>query len=79
MAKRFVKREKSSGRLYIKHDGYVAYAPYHSRADDYQQVWASHPAGQHIVVRFEPRSKDYELWEIDHCYIAGNGDKTLLF
>lgn len=68
MAKRFVKRDVHG--LYIKHDGYVAYAPVNSRADDYQQVWASHPAGSSIVVRFEPRSKDYELWEIDRCYIA---------
>lgn len=65
MTTRYVARDLN-GRLNVRVDGCIAYAPHNTRVDDYQKVWVNHPPGDTVSVRLEPRGKYVELWEIDN-------------
>lgn len=70
MATRYVARDPY-GRLFVRVDGYIAFAPDDTKVDDYQKVWVNHPPGRYVSVRLEPRGKYVELWETDGSYFLG--------
>lgn len=70
MATRYVRMDEM-GRLFVRCDGYIAYAPMNTKVDRDQKVWVNHPAGQYIHVRLEPRGKYVELWETAGSYLKG--------